>query len=159
MHRIRTYVDTSVLGGLFDDEFREPTAAFFRQVTLGKYVLLISPVTLAELERAPKRVQEALEQLVPESVIPVALADECEELARAYVSAGALGQASMADALHVAVATVSGADLILSWNFKHIVNYARIRRFNSVNLALGYRPIEIRSPMEVAYDADNDQSV
>ena len=54
--------------------------------------------------------------------------------------------------MHVAVATVARADLILSWNFRHLVNYDRILKFNSINMAEGYQHIEIRSPMEVGYD-------
>jgi len=73
------------------------------------------------------------------------------ELAQEYIKAGALGKASRNDAFHVAVATVTGADLILNWNFKHIVNYDRIRQFNSVNMLQGYRQIDIRSPLEVEY--------
>lgn len=82
----------------------------------------------------------------------VEISDEANALAQAYVIAGALGKASMADATHVAVATVVGADLIVSWNFKHIVNFDRIKKFNGVNSLQGYFAIDIRSPLEVAYD-------
>ena len=81
--------------------------------------------------------------------------DEADALAQAYVDAGALGKASLEDALHVATATVAGADLILSWNFRHLVNYDRIRRLNAVNLMNGYRPMDIRSPMEVGYEEED----
>ena len=60
------------------------------------------------------------------------------------------------DALHVAAATVARADLILSWNFKHIVNYQRIRRFNGVNALEGYVAIEIRSPLELGDEIENE---
>jgi hypothetical protein len=62
----------------------------------------------------------------------------------------------MADALHVAAATVAGADLILSWSFRHIANFDRIRGFNSVNLVLGYRTMTILSHLEVAYAGRED---
>ena len=64
---------------------------------------------------------------------------------------GALGPAQRADALHVATATVAHADLILSWNFRHIVNFDRIHKFNAVNLMRGYAPIEIHSPLEMEH--------
>ena len=73
-------------------------------------------------------------------------------LADAYIAAGALAEASREDATHVAVATVARADLVLSWNFKHIVNYHRIQKFNSVNLANNYGLIDIRSPFEIDYE-------
>jgi len=73
-------------------------------------------------------------------------------LAQAYIDAGILSSSRMADAIHVAAATVARADLILSWNFRHIVNYDRIRKFNGVNALNGYPPIEIYSPLEVNDD-------
>ena len=77
------------------------------------------------------------------------------ELADEYVRAGVLGPASADDATHVAAATVAGADLIVSWNFRHIVNYNRIRGFNAVNVRMGYRAITILSPREVI-DVDEE---
>ena len=53
------------------------------------------------------------------------------------------------DALHVALATLNNADVLASWNFKHIVNLDRINLYNSINLRLGYKIIEIRSPREI----------
>jgi len=60
-----------------------------------------------------------------------------------------------ADALHVPLATVSGSDVLVSWNFKHLVNLGRIRLFNAVNLEMGYHSIEIRSPKEVLPNAQD----
>ena len=67
----------------------------------------------------------------------------------AYVGAQVVGPSSRNDAHHVALATLARADLIVSWNFKHIVHIDRIRRFNAVNLMEGHPTIEIRSPREV----------
>jgi len=107
---------------------------------------------------APAGVRKVLEELPPARVREVAVEREAFELAQTYIERGALSARWLDDALHVAVATVSRADLILSWNFKHIVNYNRIRQFNSINLALGYPQIDIRSPLEVIY-ADEDQDL
>ena len=76
-------------------------------------------------------------------------------LADAYVAHGVVGPGSLADALHVAMATVSGVDVLVSWNFKHIVNLGRIRLFNAVNLEQGYGLIEIRTPQEVLYEEED----
>ena len=89
---------------------------------------------------------EALEQ--------VAIDDDVRALAYAYISAGVLTRKRRSDAFHVAAASVAGADLVVSWNFKHLVNYDRIRKFNAVNLMNGYRPLDIRSPKEVAYGGE-----
>lgn len=53
------------------------------------------------------------------------------------------------DARHIAIATGAGADLLVSWNFKHIVRFDKIQKFNAVNIEMGYKPISIYSPREV----------
>jgi hypothetical protein len=75
--------------------------------------------------------------------------EEAAELAESYLTHGVVGPGSQADALHVALATVAPVTVLVSWNYKHLVNLGRIRNFNSVNLALGYAILEIRTPKEV----------
>ena len=154
MHKVRVYVDTSVFGGIEDEEFAAISAEFFRQARQGLFVVLVSPLTTAELENAPDSVRAVLRGLSEDQIEPVMLTAEVRELAEDYVRSGVLGFASADDATHVAAASVAGADLIVSWNFRHIVNYNRIRGFNGVNVRNGYRTITILSPREVV-DADN----
>jgi len=85
--------------------------------------------------------------------------DEIADLAYGYIMAKVLGEASIGDALHVAAATVAGADLILSWNFKPIVNFNRIRGFNSVNIRMGNRAMTILSPKEVSDEDEESQDI
>jgi len=66
-----------------------------------------------------------------------------------YIDTGILTRKSLNDAYHIALASVNRLDLLVSWNFKHIVNYDKIRLFNSVNLQLGYPKIDIRTPQEL----------
>ncbi len=149
----RGYVDTSVLGGTQDEEFREPSRRFFEQVKAGGYVILTSATTLRELAGAPEAVRNVLADVPEGSVleIPEQVEQEARALVEAYIAERVLGEAREADAMHVAVASVAEADLLLSWNFRHIVNYDRIRKFNAVNALNGYPEIEIRSPLEVVY--------
>jgi hypothetical protein len=151
MHRVRVYVDASVFGGVHDEEFAEPSRRFFDLVGQNRFVVLVSDVTVNELRVAPKQVQAVLKSLDEDCMEWIEMDDEVVSLAEAYVQAGVVGVKSRNDAAQVAAATVAGAELILSWNFRHLVNIARISQFNSVNLANGYRPIDIRSPLEV-YD-------
>jgi len=72
------------------------------------------------------------------------------------VSLGVVSENYLADALHVALATVTGCDLIVSWNFKHIVNYRKIQQYNAVNALHGYGSIAIYSPLEVVDNEDQD---
>ncbi len=152
MHQIRVYVDTSVFGGVHDDEFAEISRRFFDRVAQGKFTVLVSQLTTDELEDAPEEVVRVIKELAREQMEAVALDEEVRELAQAYIEAGVLGEASRDDATHVAAATVAGADLILSWNFKHIVNFNRICGFNGVNTRCGYRSMVILSPREVVDD-------
>jgi len=156
MHKVRVYVDTSVIGGTQDEEFAGPSKRFFERVRNGQYVLLVSPTTTGELDEAPPDVRAVMDTLPPACIEHVPLGTEVDILANAYIEAGALGRAQQADALHVAAATVAGADLILSWNFKHIVRYDRVRKFNGVNTIEGYRALDIRSPMEIDYDSEDE---
>jgi predicted nucleic acid-binding protein len=156
--QLRVYVDTSVFGGIADKEFASESRRFFDKAREGIYHILVSRLTYAELAEAPVSVQGVLQSLGAENSEVVEVKDDAIDLARAYIAAGVVGKASEDDALHVAVAVVEGADLILSWNFRHIVNYDRIRKYNAVNLMKGFRVIEIRSPIEMIY-GDEDQEV
>jgi len=158
MHRIRVCADTSVFGGTQDEEFAEATKRFLERVNEGEYRLIISSMTHDELESAPAEVTEFVENLAEGTYEEINMDDEMQELAKAYISAGALGRASEYDAFHVAAATVAKADLILRRNFRHIVNYDRRKRFNSVNLLNGYATMDIRSPKELEY-GDKDQDI
>lgn len=114
-------------------------------------MLLVSEVTYYELERAPGPVRRIPVELPAGSLVEVPIDDEVMALAQRYIDSGALPPSQVADATHVAAATVARADLILSWNFKHIVNYDRIHKYNGVNALNGYREIEIHSPLELVY--------
>ena len=149
MKQPRIYVDTSVVGGCLDEEFQEPSRPLFDLAKGGAITLVVSDLMLAELERAPVNVQRVLEQLPDEWVDYIASTPETESLRDDYLAEEIVSLRSSSDAHHVAIATVCGADMIVSWNFRHIVHYDKIRRFNAINLREGYGTIEIYSPLEV----------
>ncbi len=154
MKKLRIYVDTSVIGGCEDAEFSDASQRLWSKFLTGEYVLVISDLTLQEIEAAPANVRQYVEEVPPAQLVQVALGADAEELAQAYIAHGVVGPGSLADALHVAVATVSRVDVLVSWNFKHIVNLGRIRLFNAVNLEQGYGLVEIRTPREVWHEED-----
>jgi hypothetical protein len=117
MRKIRAYVDTSVFGGMDDEEFSVASRRFFDRIHDGEFVVLFSQLTVDELEGAPSQIQQVLKQLPADNVVFVPTGPEAIALAQAYMDANILGKSSLADALHVATATIAGADLILSWNF------------------------------------------
>jgi hypothetical protein len=150
--RLRIYVDTSVVGGCEDDEFREHSVRLMEYFATGKFVLVLSNLTVQELAAAPEEVRNHLDA-VPEQHIEVLLLDaEAKELAEAYITEGVIVERMRADAQHIAMATVARVDVVVSWNFKHIVNLYRIHGYNSVNLRRGYPTLEIRAPREILPD-------
>lgn len=145
----RVYVDTSVFGGCFDPEWSEWSNRLMDEFRAGRKLAVLSNLTLAELEGAPERVRKLVEQLPDSSKLLVAFDEEARELAERYIEEGALTPKMRLDAQHIATASVQRLDVLVSWNFRHIVNLNRIRIFNAVNLMAGYPMLEIRSPREV----------
>jgi len=148
----RIYTDTSVMGGCEDNEFREPSRRLLEAFVGGDLTLVLSELTLRELEAAPEGVRLVLGRVPQAHIEPLSLSSEAEELAAAYIDDGAIGARMRADALHIALATVARVDVLVSWNFKHIVNLKRIHAYNAVNLKKGYPLLEIRTPREVPGD-------
>jgi len=153
--RQRIYIDTSVFGGYFDEEFAEQTIPLFDRFRNNEFTLLFSAVTQDELENAPEKVKELLRQLKAEMTEYLETTGEAIDLANEYISEKVVGQTSFADCLHIALATIYRADFLVSWNFKHIVNIQRISGYNSINIKNGYKQLEIRSPREfIKYEND-----
>lgn len=150
MRKLRIYVDTSVIGGCFDEEFREASIKLIQIFKEGFAVMVISDLTLEELRYAPEEVKHILDEIPEENIEKVFLTEEASALADKYLAEGIIN--NKADAQHVAMATVNNVDILVSWNFKHLVNYFKIKGFNEVNRKLGYPPIEIRTPQEVFYE-------
>jgi len=150
------YVDTSVFGGAFDPEFDRASGAFFERVREGAFEAVVSPVVLDELKRAPAPVRQFFHELEP-SLVRVDPGEAANDLQEAYLEAQVVSRKWEADALHVAAATVTGCRAIVSWNFKHIVNFRRIPLYNRVNQMAGYGPIAIHSPQEVIFDGDEEE--
>jgi len=145
----RFYFDTSVFGGMFDTEFEEETTLLFEKVNLGQIVCVYSNLTESELTRAPARVQQFFLGIKDEYKQLLSVTQEALTLAQTYIDEGVVGQTSLDDCIHIAIATLNKVDILVSWNFKHIVNVYRIRGYNSVNLRLGHSTLEIRSPKEI----------
>ena len=148
-HLQRIYVDTSVIGGCCDAEFADASQTLIALAKDGVALLLISDLMITELQRAPVVVQSVLNQLPIAATEDVRVSDESRALRDAYLAAGVVGPAHRNDAHHVALASIARANMIVSWNFKHIVHFDKIRGFNAVNLRDGYAPIAIYSPLEV----------
>jgi predicted nucleic acid-binding protein len=152
----RLYIDTSVFGGYFDEEFSEYTRPLFERLQNNEFILLFSTVTQDELNSAPEQVKNLVTSLKAENTEFMEINDEAVELATNYIGVKVVGQTSFADCLHIALATINRADYLISWNFKHIVNVQRIRGYNSINIKNGYKELEIRSPRDFMTYEDNN---
>lgn len=146
--RQRIYIDTSVIGGYFDQEFEYASKKLFERISNSDFDVYFSEVNEMELSLAPLKIRE-LKKLIPEVCYHyLEMNDEVEFLAETYIKEKALGKASLNDAYHIALVSVNRLDCLISWNFKHIVNFDKIKHFNSINLKIGYPVIDIRTPLE-----------
>jgi hypothetical protein len=147
MKTLTIYLENSVIGGYFDKIFREDTHKLFELFKDGTYIPVISSHVIQELERgAPSYVIENLKSI---DYIEYAITQDMLLLTEKYMKQNIVSENYRDDALHIAIATIIEVDVLVSWNFTHILNLNRIKKFNSVNLYEGYRLLEIRNPREV----------
>jgi len=144
----RIYVDTSVIGGCFDIEFEEWSIGLIQDFFDQKYIVVLSEVTSAELAEAPEQIRVLYSKLLEISEF-LKISEEALQLLTSYVKRKILSSRYRNDMLHIALATVAGVDVLVSWNYKHIVRFDKIRLFNAVNIENSYKELSIYSPIEV----------
>lgn len=149
MKKTRIYVDTSVIGGCCDPEFQEWSQGLLLDFKSSTFSLFLSELIDAEIQDAPDEVKDVYSEFRAYADSILELSPEAITLADAYLNHKILSQNFRNDARHIAIATVAGTDLLVSWNFKHIVHFQKIQKFNAVNIEMGYKPIFIYSPREV----------
>ena len=149
MKQQRIYIDTSVVGGFFDKVFEKDTKLLFQRLENKEIVFVISDLLRDELKGAPKRVRNLLGNYSSDSFEIVELTEEAKDLADKYIVENVVGSTSLDDCRHIALATINKVDVLVSWNFRHIVNLTRIRGYNGVNLKNGYQTLEIRNPKDL----------
>ena len=145
----RIYIDTSVVGGYFDEEFKEATIKLFDRLDNYEIIFVVSDLLDLELINAPKHVREHLLNYSADKFERVEINEDTIKLANAYIDDKVVGKTSLEDCRHIAMATIHKVDILASWNFKHIVNFTRIKGYNAVNLKNGYNLLEIRNPKDL----------
>lgn len=145
---LRVYADTSVFGGCEDEEFREGSRRAMAAFREGREILVLSQMTLRELYRAPATVRAHLESIPRRWVSYAQPMRAIRLLSEANFRAGLVPPRQRADARHIAIATAHRVDLLLSWNFKHIVYPRRIRAYEAIHEVLGYPTPRILSPAD-----------
>jgi hypothetical protein len=149
---MKFYLDTSTWGGYHDEEFAEWTVPFIEQARQGRFITVLSNVTIEELLGAPEKTRILPDSIPKDFMERVNINKEQDELAQKYIAEGALTIKQKTDAEHIAMATILKVDSLVSWNFKHMVNFFRLKQYNSINLKYGYSIIDIRTPKEVTYE-------
>lgn len=149
MKKQRIYLDTSVFGGYYDDEFQEFTKPLIERINKGEFTIIFSTMLETELEFDPEKVRKIVRSIESRDTQFVEETNTAIELANEYITKNVVGKTSYSDCLHIALATINQADILISWNFKHIVNVERIRGYNSINIKNGYKQLDIRSPREL----------
>ena len=138
-----------MIGGYYDEIFASDTQVFFKRIENKEFQIFFSNVNETELNLAPDHIQKVKSKIPSDCLKHVVLDEESKTLGEQYIDARILAWKNLNDAYHIAIASVNRLDLLVSWNFKHIVNYDKIRLFNSVNLKLGCPEIDIRTPQEL----------
>ena len=152
-NKIKVYADTSVFGGVFDDEFSIASQKFFELIHNHTFELVVSVAVEREILSAPEHIRILYDELLP-LTRKINITEKAVELQEAYLKEKILTNKWEDDALHIALATIEKCKMIVSWNFKHIVNYKKIPLYNAVNILKGYEKIEIYSPLEIINNED-----
>ena len=149
----RVYIDSSVVYGAPAKEYAQDSRRFWDIVRNGEVMIIASNVLVGEIERASQRIRDHFNALPVSQIEQVVSTDEIEKLAEQYIAEGVVGESSLDDCRHIALATIYHADAVVSWNFKHMI-YRRAG-YNDVNEKLGYPRIAIQTPskfMEASHD-------
>jgi predicted nucleic acid-binding protein len=154
MPKLKVYVDTSVLGAVYDTE--DPSRVTVTKQLLiilkkrQEYMPFISNVVLEEIEEAPLNIRNDLKHMVDTFSLEIIYETEaCVTLVEEYVKKKIIPRKYRDDARHIAVAVLHDVDVIITWNCRHMAQVEKKRMINAVNMMLGYRQIDIVTPLEV----------
>lgn len=145
----RVYVDTSVIGGCRDEEFAPWSDGLMHDFRQGNFKPVVSSLVSLEIAGAVEEIKTIYAGLLSLDHELLEVTDEAISLADAYTERSILTPKYYNDGLHIAVATIGEVDVLVSWNFRHIVHFDKIRMFNATNMDLGYKSLQIYSPREV----------
>ncbi|MCL2416515.1 MAG: hypothetical protein FWD02_01080 [Bacteroidales bacterium] len=153
----RVYIDTSIVGGYFDDIFEDATRPLFELLEGDEIVFIASDLLIDELRNAPESVKALFGKYMGR-MEEVKNSDEAKDLAQKYIDEKVVGETSFDDCNHIAIATINNASILASWNFKHMVNFQRIQGYNDVNRKNGYTTLDIQSPNEIIKSFKTEKS-
>lgn len=147
----RIYLDTSVPSAYYDEKKQERqgiTQVWWEGLN-ERYEVYISEIVEAEINATPDLELRAKIYNLVRNFKVLEVTAEVRNLAGEYIKNELFSEENFRDALHVAIATVNNIDVLVSWNFNHIVNYDTKKKVKAVNLLRSYRDIDIESPVEM----------
>jgi DNA-binding transcriptional LysR family regulator len=132
----------------------EDAKPFWDAVIKGQFRIVLSDVLFQEIEQAPQHVRDFLETLPESQIEQIVSTNASDDLAERYILGGIVGESSLADCQHVALATIAQVDVLVSWNLKHLVK--RQDGYKMINRVLDYPEISIQNPKDLMEnDHDN----
>ncbi|WAM36591.1 type II toxin-antitoxin system VapC family toxin [Caldicellulosiruptor acetigenus] len=151
MRKLRVYLDTSVISHLDQQdnpEYMQVTKEFWEEVKKGKYDIYISDAVATELDECPEPKKSKLfKYLNGIEYEKIVIDEQVMELAEKYIAEGIIPAKYSGHAIHIAAASVKDCEILVSWNFKHIVKVKTIQGVNGINKLMGYREIQLVSPL------------
>lgn len=156
MARETLYLETSVISYYTAKPSRDIIVAAHQQITwewwensINQYAVLISQLVLDEMSRGdPEAIQRRLE--VVKSFDLLQVTSKVRDLARLYVKKFTIPPKWQADAIHLAIALVHGADYLVTWNCSHIANARIMRELPAINGSEGVPIPTICTPEEIS---------
>ena len=150
MRKPKIYIDTSVISVLENNlrpEWTVETMELWDDIINGLFIPIISDITYDELDKCPEHIKDILYNYIAQvDAVNIDETEESIELAGQYINHGVLSEKNRDDCRHIALATISDVDYIVSWNFKHFVNVRVINMVQAVNRLNGYKEVRIISP-------------
>ena len=160
MKKLKIYLDTSVISHLKADdvpEKMESTRKMWAEMVDGVYEVFISRLVIAEIDDCPEPKRTELFQFLSMlKYTEILIDEEAYQLAQEYIQHGIIPAKYEDDALHIAAASVNGCNVVVSWNFKHMVRAKTIFGVNGINKMLGYGELEILSPDSMVDEEEDD---
>lgn len=122
----------------------------WKEIKNGDYDVCISDLVTQEIDKCPEPKRSCLAKFMKEiNYQEVLVNPESIDLANQYIKANIIPIKYEEDALHIAMATILNCNAIISWNFNHMVKLKTILGVNGINSTLGYKSIEIVTPMSL----------
>lgn len=160
--KIRIYLDTSVISYLDQQDAPEKmkeTQKVWEILATGKYEVIISSLAIREISQCKEEKQERLMDYIEMiNYTDYEINEETRELAQLVIEEGILTPKSIDDATHIAAALLSESDIILSWNFKHLVNIDTINGIRKICFNKSFNKfIDIYAPNVLLKEGDENE--